>query len=68
MIAELQTNEGEGESNDEYLSKTQYAGQTVVGDVKFYGTVTIASDPSSGSDAVNKDYVDTLVNSVPEPV
>lgn len=67
VIAELQTNEGEAESNDEYLSKTQYADQTVVGDVRFYGTVTIASDPSSGSDAVNKDYVDTLVNSVPEP-
>ena len=32
------------------------------------GTVTLSSDPVTGSDAVTKNYVDNAINSIPDPI
>jgi hypothetical protein len=46
-------------------TKLPLVGGTVSGNVTVTGKITLPQAPTVGTDAVNKDYVDTLVNSRP---
>jgi hypothetical protein len=46
-------------------TKLPLVGGTVSGNITVTGKITLPQAPTAGTDAVNKDYVDTLVNSRP---